>query len=245
MQCAVHASAVSYGGWHCLQLDGVVRSKSSSCRYTIDALGAAIRRATMDREGCEGTRPVDLTTAAGGGLPDIAIVIRSGCIDGGLARDADDGRGTAGVILSKDAGVHVGDDRKSDNLLKLTRAVADLLRPDAPGISRLIREDDESHMCNGRVRDIYPLPALPRDARDHGYTFASGHVGEAYDAIIAWANLSLTGLLLLAGYPLALEGTRATKSQRVIQQRALDKAERMYGRLLSNITCFDPHRCYL
>ena len=95
-----------------------------------------------------------------------------------------------------------------------------------------------------RVRDLYPMPAIPL----HGFAL-EGSGGKHWDdhatlVITRLANASLLALSLLAGFNLGAPVVATVAAQRAVQVRALGKAERMCRRLCGVAIDKTPRHCF-
>ena len=129
-------------------------------------------------------------------------------------------------------------------LRDFAEVVYNILDSDSDDTRDLLRPSQEGSPSETRIRDIYPIPGISTEiAKDH--LDAVAQRSPLYlRTVLLLANTSLLGLSLLAGHKLHGDHVRPTSLQRVVQRRALGKAERMCARLFGAYLDLDPKRAF-
>ena len=113
-----------------------------------------------------------------------------------------------------------------------------------PEVAASLRASDGGPVGSERVRDLYPLPAIPL----RGFPL-EGSGGKHWNdhailVITRLANASLLAVSILAGFNLGAPAVAKVAAQRAVQARALGKAERMCRRLCGVTLDKTPRHCF-
>ena len=118
--------------------------------------------------------------------------------------------------------------RIPDELHVFASVVGDVLGG-LPAVESFIRAGPHDLGHDGRLRDLYPFPAIPAGGVGIAFSLESGWHPEDAAIILQLANQSPTGLSLLAGFRALPPRAAPSAAQRAVQQRAVSKAERMWS----------------
>ena len=149
-----------------------------------------------------------------------------------------------GVAMSNDSETQTGSDQIPALIDDFVSALENRIDFTRPEVAASLRASDGGPVGSERVRDLYPLPAIPL----RGFSLV-GSRGKHWDdhailVITKLANASLGALSILAGFKLGAPAVAKVEVQRAVQERALGKAERMCRRLCGVTLDNTPRHCF-